>query len=169
MKRLTATIAATFSIIVMFAFGMTFLGNNTSLVRVTQAQSREQVKTENNEQSSSKCSARTIKGTYGYTAQGTILPGSPLPVPPGPFVSIGQVTLDGNGNITEHTTNDNFNGTILPTINYTGTYTVDDNCGGTAILVGRAPYKFTIADGGKEIFFMLDAPGTVVTGIAKKQ
>lgn len=115
-----------------------------------------------------QCSARTIRGSYSYTAQGVVLAGSPLPVPVGPFVSIGTVKLDGGGNITEHITNDNFNGTILPAINYTGTYSVNDDCSGTANLVGRAPYKFVIADGGNEIYFMLDAPGTVVTGTAKR-
>ncbi len=166
MHHLTIKIAATFSIVLMLALGTILPGNNC-VASVAQAQN--QAKSENPDRSLRRCSELTIRGTYSYTAQGTILPGSPLPVPPGPFASIGQVTLDGFGNITEHLTNDNFNGTILPTTNYTGTYTVDENCGGTAILTGRAPYKFTISDSGKEIFFMLDAPGTVVTGVAKKQ
>lgn len=167
MKRLT-TVAAVFSVIAVLAFGITFLGNK-SLISVTQAKNDKQVKNENDEKLYRGCSARTIRGTYSYTAQGVILPGSPLPVPTGQFSSIGQVTLDGEGNITQHITNDNFNGTILPPVNYTGTYTVDENCGGTAVLVGRAPYKFTIAASGNEIYFMLDAPGTVVNGTAKKQ
>jgi hypothetical protein len=164
MKHFITKVTTAISIIAVLALGIIFLGN-TSLVSVTQAQ----VNGEDEDKWRNRCSARTIRGTYSYTAQGTILSGSPLPVPAGPFVSIGKVVLDGNGNITEHITNDNFNGTILPPVNYTGTYTVDENCGGTAVLVGRAPYKFTIADNGKEIFFMLDAPGTVVTGTAKRQ
>ena len=166
MKRPTAKTAATISIVTLLAIGAMFLINNNP---VTHAQRAEQQDAKTAARPDHRCSAHTIRGIYSYTAQGTILAGSPLPVPPGPFASLGQVTLDGEGNITEHLTNDNFNGLLLPPTNYTGTYTVGENCGGTAILVGRAPYKFTIADSGKEIYFMLDAPGTVVTGTAKKQ
>jgi hypothetical protein len=168
MNRVTTTIATAFSAIAALSLGIIVFGN-TSLTSITRAQGIEKTDGESEAKSHRRCSNHTIRGNYSYTAQGTILQGSPLPVPPGPFVSIGKVTLDGNGNITEHITNDNFNGTILPPINYTGTYTVDENCGGTAVLVGRAPYRFTIADGGNEIYFMLDAPGTVATGAAKRQ
>jgi hypothetical protein len=161
MKYLTTKFNPVFSIVALLTFA--------ALFGVATAQAQNTAKGEANDRGARRCSELTVRGTYSYTAQGTILPGSPLPVPPGPFASIGQVTLDGAGHITEHLTNDNFNGVLLPTTNYTGTYTVDDNCSGTAILTGRAPYKFTIVDGGKEIYFMLDAPGTVVTGTAKKQ
>ena len=167
MKNLVTKTAITFSILGAIVFGIYF--SVGSLIPAAQAHKKDVLAIDDNQQSRRNCSVHTIRGDYSYTAQGTILPGSPLPVPPGLFVSIGKVTLDGFGNITEHITNDNFNGLILPPTNFTGTYTVDGDCGGTAILVGRAPYKFTIADGGKEIFFMIDAPGTVVTGTAKRQ
>lgn len=163
MNHLTIKPNSIFSIVALLIF-VAFFG-----LAIARGQNAEPAKGEKPDHNSRRCSELTIRGTYSYTAQGTILAGSPLPVPPGPFASIGQVTLDGAGHITEHLTNDNFNGVLLPTTNYTGTYTVDDNCSGTAILTGRAPYKFTIVDGGKEIIFMLDAPGTVVTGVAKKQ
>jgi hypothetical protein len=160
------TTALALSLLATLALGL-FLLDKASLVSAMKAQGK--AGDEAAARFSRQCSNRTISGEYSYTAQGTILPGSPLPVPPGPFASIGKVTLDGEGNITQHITNDNFNGLLLPPTNYTGTYAVDENCGGTALLVGRAPYKFTIADNGKEIYFMLDAPGTVVTGTAKRQ
>lgn len=167
MKNLFSKTAVT-----LFIFGTVILGlhfSNNGLVPLVKAQGKDLSKTEDKTVFSRRCTNLTIRGNYSYIAQGTILPESPLPVPPGPFVSIGKVTLDGFGKITEHITNDNFNGLILPPINYTGTYTVDENCGGTAILVGRAPYKFMIAGRGEEIYFMLDAPGTVVTGTATRQ
>lgn len=168
MKNLIKKTVLTLLIPGLLGLGIFFV-TGSKLIPAVKAQDKGSTRESDKNLISKRCSANTIRGAYSYTAQGTILPGSPLPVPAGPFVSIGQVTLDGFGNITEHLTNDNFNGTILPTINYTGTYTVEENCSGTAVLVGRAPYKFTIADEGKEIYFMLDAPNTVVTGTARRQ
>lgn len=167
MKNLIKKTTIILSLAGLTAFGALFSDGN--LISVAQAQSKDPTAVNDKNLIHRRCTNQTLKGNYSYRAEGTVLPGSPLPVPAGPFVSIGTVSLDGFGNITEHITNDNFNGTILPPINYTGTYAVDDDCSGTAVLIGRAPYKFTIADEGKEIYFMLDAPGTVVTGIARRQ
>lgn len=115
------------------------------------------------------CSMGSIQGSYGYIAQGTILPGAPLPpgIPTGAYATQGLVTFDGFGNLTT-LTNDSFNGLLVPTTPYVGKYTVNDNCTGGVAITGGVPFNFTIVEGGKEILFMIAAPGAAITGVAKK-
>ena len=172
MKKLMTTTIVAFLTIALLVCGMSFLGNDTnrniSLMPAAQAQEKERVTDEDESTDLHRCSNKTAKGRYGFRTEGTILPGSPLPFPPGPYVSIGQVTLDGNGNISL-TTNDNFNGTILPPATYLGTYTINNDCSGVAVFNNGVVFKLSVFDGGNEFSYMLDAPGTSVTGIAKKQ
>ena len=115
------------------------------------------------------CSVHMLKGTFGYSASGTILPTAPLPpgIPPGPYTTLGRVTFDGRGGLTSVAT-DNFNGFITPFTHFTGVYTVNANCTGGAAINGGVPYRFTITNGGNEILFMVDVPGTLISGSGKK-
>ena len=75
------------------------------------------------------------------------------------------LTLD-RGNFTFKGTQ-SFNGAIVPAAG-TGTYTVNDDCTGTAVDSLGTPYSFVIADRGNEISIQLALPGTVVGGVAKR-
>ena len=73
------------------------------------------------------CSNGSVAGKYGYTTTGTRLG-------IGPVAGVGIFTLDRNGNVLGGKQTVSFNGTIADET-YTGTYTVNSDCTGTAILV----------------------------------
>jgi hypothetical protein len=78
-------------------------------------------------EASTDCSLRTLKGSYGYFEQGTIvqqLPG--LPLPGSLFASSGIATYDGNGNSSGKGTT-SWNGVSVQGTS-TGTYTVNPDC-----------------------------------------
>jgi hypothetical protein len=107
------------------------------------------------------CSNRTLQGDYGYAAEGVLLgiPG----LPEAPFRSVGMTHFDGKGNLTwvEHTV---VNGVPL-NVGWTaasGTYTVNPNCTGTAVVnTPNSPVPlnlaFVVVKQGKEIHSVLDA------------
>jgi len=73
------------------------------------------------------CSLATLKGTFGFVGQGTILAQLPgLPAPPVLTAGSGTVTYDGNGNFSVKDTG-SINGAISPGT-ATGTYTVNPDC-----------------------------------------
>ena len=73
------------------------------------------------------CSNGSVAGKYGYTTTGTRLG-------IGPIAGVGIVTLDRNGNVLGGKQTVSFNGVIADET-YTGTYTVNSDCTGTATLV----------------------------------
>jgi hypothetical protein len=84
-----------------------------------------------------KCSNASLKGTYAYSAQG-FTEVTPDISPAGfvPWAQTGVVEYDGNGNIlsgtfTVNTTTAN-GGPVRGT--FTGTYTVNGDCAGTALV-----------------------------------
>jgi hypothetical protein len=175
MKRQITFTIITLSLVALLLGGISFTSNGraqrASLVATAHAQERNAdpplIAAEFPRRPS--CSLGTVQGNYGYTAQGSIVPNPALPpgIPAGPYASQGLVTLDGFGNLTS-LANDDFNGFLVPTSSNTGKYTVNENCTGTASFVGGASFSFTVVEGGKEILFMLVAPGAVATGVAKR-
>jgi len=69
------------------------------------------------------CSTTTAAGNWGFTDTGSI-------VGLGPFGAIGTFTLDAAGNVVGEQTN-SVNGSISR-LTFTGTYTVNSDCTGTA-------------------------------------
>lgn len=122
-----------------------------------------------------RCNENTISGSYGTNITGTFLvppaPGSTNPPTAVPFASVGRLTFDGVGNVSGRDTN-SFGGDVTrnPT---TGTYTVDRDCTGTLIVNLSNGFvinnDIVIVDGGKEIFLIQTNPGTIVTGVMKRQ
>lgn len=115
-----------------------------------------------------RCSLRMLEGNYGYSFSGTFLVSPTTPVP---LASVGRMTFDGRGNISGNDTN-SFGGSVssYPT---TGTYTVEPNCTGT--LNVNLPDGFvitnniSIVDNGDEIFLIQTNPGTIISGVLKRQ
>jgi hypothetical protein len=108
-----------------------------------------------------KYTNRTLRGDYGFTAEGVLIgiPGLPAQAP---FRSVGLAHFDGKGNLTwlEHTV---VNGTLLeadwPAAS--GTYSVNANCTGTAMVNtpnSPVPLKlaFVVVKEGKEVRTVLD-------------
>jgi hypothetical protein len=73
-----------------------------------------------------QCSNRSVSGGFGYVSTGTR-------IGLGPVAGSGVITFDEDGNVTGEQTV-SFNGTIA-TENYSGTYTVGEDCRGSFIVV----------------------------------
>ena len=112
-----------------------------------------------------ECSNASIKGTYGFSCEGTV-------VGVGPIAVIGVFTADGNGNGSEVETI-SFNGEISQGVLFTVTYTVNADCTGSFVSTGPDGSvfhnDFVIDDNKKEIRLMPTEPGFVAVCIFRKQ
>jgi hypothetical protein len=110
------------------------------------------------------CKVGSLKGTYGYTVTGTNV-GS------GPVATVGIFATDGAGTLSGSET-DSSNGVVAKRT-VTGTYAVNGDCTGSTTFTdnfGRTTHlDFVIDQKGTEICFIETDPGTVTTGIARKQ
>lgn len=113
-----------------------------------------------NQSGSRHCSDRTLSGDYGFVSEGVLLPAPGVSLQ---FRSTGVAHFDGRGNVTwvEHTVVD---GTLLEpgfTTTATGTYDVDSDCTGTAIVnTPNSPVPlnlgFVVVKQGSEVHSVLD-------------
>ena len=121
------------------------------------------------------CSNGTLKGTFAHTLTGFI---TAPPAVAGPFAGLGTETFDGNGGLTGNSTV-SLNGTISSGT-YAGTYTVNPDCTGTYTVLspsGRTSNVFFVlvwtphstGTGLSEFHFIATDPGSVRTGIARRQ
>lgn len=106
-----------------------------------------------------RCSNRTLKGSYGELLNGTILGY-------GPFTVVGVATFDGDGNWSRVETS-NVNGQVFPET-LTGTYTVNPDCSGTALMTNGESSAFVIVNEGRKIFAMGTNPIAVLTVVLEK-
>jgi len=110
------------------------------------------------------CSLRTMEGTHGYSYSGTVF-GNPI-------AAAGPITFDGEGNLSAKYTVSV--GGITHQGAFTGTYTVNPDCTGTATLnlplLGiTTSGTFVIVSDGQETFFVGTDPEVTVNGITKRQ
>ena len=112
-----------------------------------------------------QCSNASIKGSYGFSCEGTV-------VGLGPLAVIGVLTADGNGNGSEVETI-SFNGVISQGVLFTVTYTVNADCTGSFVSTGPdgIPFdnEFVIDDNKKEFRLMPTETGFVAVCIFRKQ
>jgi hypothetical protein len=146
----------------LFVYGMVSSG----VLAVAQSDSRE---------SHDHCSNRTLRGNYGSSSQGVIIP---VPVVSLPFVGVTLTHFDGRGDLSwvEHTV---VNGAPLSpgfTVRATGTYTVNSDCTGSATVNtpnSPAPlnFFFVIVRHGTEVHAVLDsnAIATVFVKVADRE
>ena len=117
-----------------------------------------------------RCSILT--GTYALLVTGTYVPpGSTTPIP---FNVVGIWTFDGVGKWTA-TERGNFGLSVLRSVPFSGTYTLNPDCTGTSTAklpdgsLGQS--DFVVTDGGKTIYGISVAnvaPGNITTTIATK-
>jgi hypothetical protein len=117
------------------------------------------------------CFDRTLSGDYGFVSEGVLLPAPGVSLQ---FRSTGMAHFDGKGNLTwvEHTV---INGVLLEpgfTTAATGSYAVDPDCTGTAIVnTPNSPVPlnlgFVVVKQGSEVHAVLDtnAISTVFTKV----
>jgi len=113
------------------------------------------------------CSESILNGDYGFTVTGQILTGSGA----GPVTGVAMTHFDGQGNLqqVDHVVH---NG-VLPAVEWrsgTGTYTVNDDCTGAAVInfSDHSPslnLRFVIAKRGSEIRTVVSNPNTAITSI----
>jgi len=128
------------------------------------------------EEQSGPCSNATLRGEYGYAAEGVLIDKPMLP-PEAPFRSVGMTHFDGKRNVTwvEHTV---VNGIPLNAgVEWTeasGTYTVNPNCTGTAVVnTPNSPvplnFALVVVRNGNEVHTLLDtdAIAAVFTKVAE--
>ena len=119
-----------------------------------------------------ECSTATLRGSFGYTATGTLLPAAAPPPFAGPFGEVGRQTFDGKGH-TEATATASANGNINQ-LTIAGTYTVNPDCTGSMVVsvspLGITSHvNFVIDDDGAELRVISTDPGTVETRVYRKQ
>jgi hypothetical protein len=110
-----------------------------------------------------RCNNELIRGTYGFTVQGTKLGGLG---PTGQQVGVAITEFDGRGNLTQIDTV-TIDGKVVADFTHTpamGTYTVNRNCTGTFTIDftdGRPPVTtaFVVVYGGTEIDAVVTSAG----------
>src|SRR5262245_9750571 len=116
------------------------------------------------------CSNASLQGSFGFTAQGTLLA---LPPPfAGPFAEVGRQTFDGKGN-TDATGTLSGNGNIFR-VTVQGTYDVNPDCTGSMTLyilpfAVTATFDFVIDDDGAELRAIAADAGAVESRVYRKQ
>ena len=114
------------------------------------------------------CSLQTPNGTYLFAYSGfQMVDGQQVP-----FVFSGQERYDGNGAMTGVNTF-SINGAISQNVTYTGIYTVNPDCTGSAILVDDGTgvtqhFDLFIPRDGDAISFVQTDPGVVAAGIERR-
>ena len=119
-----------------------------------------------------RCANASLRGSFGYTSTGNLLPDYAHPPFAGPFAEIGRQTFDGRGN-TEATATLSANGNIVR-VTIVGTYAVNPDCTGVMTLdvspLGlRVNADFVIVRDGAEFGAIVTDPGVVETRVYKKQ
>jgi len=122
-----------------------------------------------------QCSLATLKGSYGFLEQGTLLQavsGLPLP-PPLPYANVGIAILDGAGHASGTYTG-SFGGVIVSGP-FSGTYTVSPDCTYSLVFT-PSPFPETLHHFGtisgdgmvQEIHYIYTDPNLNASGLGKK-
>jgi hypothetical protein len=115
------------------------------------------------------CTNASLRGDFGYAAQGTTLPALGLqPVLTGMFASGGYAHFDGQGHFTLTATS-SFHGMIQGPATVTGTYSVNSDCSYTSQASNGVTFRAVIVDEGRELLILQTTSGVVITGTAQKQ
>ena len=115
------------------------------------------------------CSNTSLRGSFGFTSQGTLLA---LPAPlAGPFAEIGRQTFDGSGN-TDGAATLSANGNIVR-VTVHGTYAVNPDCTGSMALLVlplgiTVNLDFVIDDEGGELRAIVTDAGAVESRVYKQ-
>ena len=118
----------------------------------------------------SGCTAADFQGAYGLVFNGVVLPGLPIS---GDFARLGKVVADGQGGTTATTVAD-YAGINVPE-NFSGTYTVTNNCHLTwqaTLPTGNLAVTFDgalTANGNQVNIFVSSPGGAVIQGTLERQ
>jgi hypothetical protein len=111
------------------------------------------------------CTNASLQGGYGFLITGVNSSGTLVAI-------IGQITSDGNGNLTGSETISN-NGGISSHIPVAGSYSIKTNCTGTAMItpsgLSTSRYSLSVVSTGKQIEMVDSDNGTTESGYALAQ
>ena len=113
---------------------------------------------QNEKADGAKCSEATLDGTYLFAQNGVELKGDDQR----PFALAGYEVFDGNGKV-KGVDSSNFNGEITRNERFSGTYSVNADCTGTATYSDGTRYDQFIAPDGSILTFVLTKPSEGVT------
>jgi hypothetical protein len=106
------------------------------------------------------CTTTSLKGTFGLSCQGTF-GGEPA-------AEVGIATYDGKGNVSGRSTI-SVNGTITKDAAFSGTYTLQADCTGSASFLDGSQVALVLDDHRRELRSIATVEGTVYTCLKKKQ
>ena len=118
-----------------------------------------------NASSRAKCSEATLKGTYLFAQNGVEIKGNSEQRP---VAIAGYEVFDGNGKV-KGVDSSNFNGEITRNERFSGTYSVNADCTGTATYSDGTRYDQFIAPDGSILTFVLTKPSEGVTSAFELQ
>ena len=110
------------------------------------------------------CSVATLRGGYGATGTGSLVPNNQAP-----GALIARVVFDGAGNFTANETR-SINGMVART-SFSGTYTLNAACQGSVLLSGgtNAGYDIVVDAAGTHVRAIATVSGTTFTVDMTKQ
>jgi hypothetical protein len=114
-----------------------------------------------------ECTTALLSGDYAFDLSGTIVSISSSTLQPGPYATVGLLSLDGRGGLNLVTTQ-SYNGAIVPPTRTAGAYTLAGDCTGRMTLATGAAYVMVAADGGREIRFLQINNNSVLRGVARR-
>ena len=151
-------------LLLLFLFATNAQRSTESLLPKVQAKVANEGAENDSQRRNKSCSPRTMRGTHGYSYQGTVMGKA--------ITAAGPITFDGRGSL-RATYNSSLAG-IPFSGRAIGTYIVNDDCTGTLRLqfpaLGvSANGSFVIVNEGKETFFLSTDENIAVIGVTKKQ
>jgi hypothetical protein len=106
------------------------------------------------------CSTTSLKGTFGLTCQGTF-GGEPA-------AEVGIATYDGKGNVSGRSTI-SVNGAITKGVEFSGTYTLQADCTGSATFLDGSQLDLVLDDNRRELRAIATVEGAMYTCLKRKQ
>jgi hypothetical protein len=114
------------------------------------------------------CSNQSLRGAYGFAIDGQAFGANGQEA--AEFADAGRIVFDGHGGL-NGTDTESLNGLITTGLTFSGAYSVQAACTGTAVISGgiTANLRFMLVEGGQEVNVIDTDPGLVAAGQISKQ
>jgi len=143
-----------------------FIADGGNQVEFVQTDPQTVISGSGEKQSGGTCGTATLNGVYGYAIEGWLVSSGFVP-----YADAGQLTANGVGSFSGASTTSDGGKIIFR--NLTGTYQVNSDCSGTAVLrdnlgdVGNL--RFVASPDGQNVVFIETDSGSVISGGAQRE